>query len=50
MIPALEHTWRQVFFRSHKHLKDQELVNLENVHKILLVGYTRNFGELSGKK
>ena len=39
MIPVLEHPWCQVFYRSHKHLKDQELVNLKNVHNILLIGH-----------
>ena len=39
MIPVLEHPWCQVFYRSHKHLKDQELVNLKNVHKTLLLGH-----------
>ena len=39
MIPVLEHPWCQAFYRSHKHLKEQELVSLKNVHKILLLGH-----------
>ena len=39
MIPVLEHPWREAFYRSHKHLKEQELVSLKNVHKILLLGH-----------
>ena len=39
MIPVLERPWCQVFYRSHTHLKDQELVNLKNVHKTLLLGH-----------
>ena len=39
MIPALEHPWCKAFYRSHKHLKGQELVSLKNVHKILLLGH-----------
>ena len=39
MILVLEHPWCQVFYRSHKHLKDKELVNLKNVHKILQIGH-----------
>ena len=39
MIPALEHLWCQDFYRSDKHLKEQELVSLKNVHKILLLGH-----------
>ena len=27
MIPALEHPWCLAFYRSHKHLKEQELVS-----------------------
>ena len=39
MIPVLEHPWCQAFYRSYKHLKEQELVSLKNVHKILLLGH-----------
>ena len=37
MIPVLEHPWCQAFYRSHKHLREQELVSLKNVYKILLL-------------
>ena len=39
MIPALEHSWYQAFYRNHKHLKEQELVSLKNIHKVLLLGH-----------
>ena len=39
MIPVLEQPWCQAFYRSHKHVKEQELVSLKNVHKILLLGH-----------
>ena len=39
MIPVLEHPWCQVFCRSHKHLKYQELFNLKNVRNNLLIGH-----------
>ena len=37
MIAVLENPWCQLFYRSHRHLKKQELVNLKNVRKILLL-------------
>ena len=39
MIPALEHSWYQAFYRSHKHLKEQEPVSLKNIHKVMLLGH-----------
>ena len=37
MIPVLEHPWYQAFYRSHKHLREQEIVSLKNIYKILLL-------------
>ena len=37
IIPVLEHPWCQAFYRSHKHLREQELVSLKTVLKILLL-------------
>ena len=39
MISVLEHPWCQALYRSHEHLKEQELVSLKTVHKILLLGH-----------
>ena len=39
VIPVLEHPWYQVFYRIHRHLKDQELINLKNAYNILLIGH-----------
>ena len=39
IFPVREGLWSQVFYRSHKHPKDQELLNLKNVYKILLIGH-----------
>ena len=37
MIAVLEKPLYQLFYRRHRHLKKQELVNLKNVYKILLL-------------